>query len=96
MDVISTSSVVAFILELFEKGMLKESEIGFRPQFGDFASISRLIAMVGKREGIGELFGEGVRGAAKQFKGSEPFACEIKGLEMPVRDPRGRFDTWML
>jgi aldehyde:ferredoxin oxidoreductase len=96
MDVISTSSVVAFILELFEKGMLKESEIGFRPQFGDFASISRLIAMVGKREGVGELFSEGVRGAAKQFKGSESFACEIKGLEMPVRDPRGRFDTWML
>jgi aldehyde:ferredoxin oxidoreductase len=96
MDVISTSSVVAFILELFEKGMLKESEIGFRPQFGDFASISRLIDMIGKREGVGELFGEGVRGAGKHFKGSEPFACEIKGLEMPVRDPRGRFDTWML
>jgi aldehyde:ferredoxin oxidoreductase len=52
--------------------------------------------MVGKREGIGELFGEGVRVATKHFKGSEPFACEIKGLEMPVRDPRGRFDTWML
>ena len=96
MDVISSSSVVAFILELFEKGMVKESEIGFKPKFGDFQSMSRLISMVGKREGIGDLFGEGIQGAKKHFKGSEPFACEIKGLEMPVRDPRGRFDTWML
>ncbi len=96
MDVISTSAVVAFIIELCEKGMIKQSEIGFEPKFGDFKSISRLITMVGKREGIGELFGEGIRSAKKQFTGSEPFACEIKGVEMPVRDPRGRFDTWML
>lgn len=96
MDVISTSSVVAYILELFEKGMLNKSEIGFEPKFGDFQSIRRLISLIGKREGVGELFGEGIRAAKKHFKGSEPFACEIKGLEMPVRDPRGRFDTWML
>jgi aldehyde:ferredoxin oxidoreductase len=96
MDVISTSSVLAFILELFEKGMLKKSEVGFEPRFGDFQSISRLISMVGKREGVGELFGEGIREAKQHFAGSESFACETKGLEMPVRDPRGRFDTWML
>jgi aldehyde:ferredoxin oxidoreductase len=96
MDVISTSAVVAFILELFEKGMIKKSEIGFEPKFGDFHSISRLISMVGTREGLGEIFGEGIHGAKKHFPDAAPFACEIKGLEMPVRDPRGRFDTWML
>lgn len=96
MDVISTSSVVAFLMELFEKGMVKESQIGFKPTFGDFLSIRRLITMVGARQGLGELLGEGVAEMAKHFKGSESFACEIKGLEMPVRDPRGRFDTWML
>jgi len=96
MDVISTSAVVAFILELFEKGMIKKSEIGFEPKFGDFDSIRRLISMVGKREGLGEVFGEGIQGAKKHFPDAAPFACEIKGLEMPVRDPRGRFDTWML
>jgi len=96
MDVISTSAVVAFILELFEKGMIKKSEIGFEPKFGDFQSISRLISMVGKREGLGEVFGEGIQRAKKHFPDAAPFACEIKGLEMPVRDPRGRFDTWML
>lgn len=96
MDVISTSAVVAFIIELYEKGMIKHSEIGFDPKFGDFQSIGRLISMIGTREGIGEDFGEGIQKAKQRFPDSTPFACEIKGLEMPVRDPRGRFDTWML
>ncbi len=52
-DVISTSAVVAFIIELYEKGMIKHSEIGFDPKFGDFQSIGRLISMIGTREGIG-------------------------------------------
>ncbi len=96
MDVISTSSLIAFTIELFEKGFLNEADIGFRPAFGDFKGIYRLISMIGMREGIGDLLSQGIGRVAEQFKGSETFACEIKGLEMPVRDPRGRFDTWML
>jgi len=96
MDVISASATVAYIIELFEKGFLKEADIGFSPAFGDFKSIYKLISMIGMKEGIGEMFGHGIKYAVEHFKGSESFACEIKGLEMPVRDPRGRFDTWML
>jgi aldehyde:ferredoxin oxidoreductase len=96
MDVISTSATIAYIIELFEKGFLKEADIGFRPAFGDFKSIYKLISMIGTKEGIGSLFSQGIKYAVEHFKGSESFACEIKGLEMPVRDPRGRFDTWML
>ena len=96
MDVISTCSVIGYLIELFEKGMLKQSDIGFKPAFGDFASIHRLITLIGRREGIGKLFGEGVGHVKKDFTGSDAFACEIKHLEMPVRDPRGRFDTWAL
>lgn len=96
MDVISTSAVVASIIELYEKGIIKKSEIGLEPKFGDFQSIIKLIAMIGTKEGIGAVFAEGLQGIARHFPGAAPFACEIKGLEMPVRDPRGRFDTWML
>lgn len=96
MDVISASATVAYIIELFEKGFLKESDIGFSPAFGDFNSIYKLISMIGMRKGIGELFSHGIAQALESFKGSDSFACKIKGLEMPIRDPRGRFDTWML
>lgn len=96
MDVISTASVIAYLIELYEKNMVKDLDIGFEPKFGDFESVSRLITLIGRREGIGKILGEGIRSVKKYFTGSEDFACEIKGLEMPVRDPRGRFDTWML
>jgi aldehyde:ferredoxin oxidoreductase len=96
MDVISASSVVAYAIELFEKGMLTQSELGFSLAYGDFNSIHRLIEMIGKREGVGQVLGEGVRLASAHFQGSSDFAYEIKGLEMPVRDPRGRFDSWIL
>ena len=96
MDVISTSSVIAYLIELFEKGMLREADIGFKPAFGGFKNVHTLISMIARREGIGALFGEGLRRTKEHFKGSDDFACEIKGLEMPVRDPRGRFDTWTL
>ncbi len=96
MDIISTASVIGYLIELYEKGMIKESDIGLRPAFGDFESISRLINLIGKREGIGRILGDGIRSIKKYFTGSEDFACEIKGLEIPVRDPRGRFDAWIL
>jgi len=96
MDVISTASVIAYLIELFEKDMVKESDIGFKPMFGDFESISRLIFLIGNKEGIGRILSEGIGSMKKYFTGSEDFACEIKGLEIPVRDPRGRFDTWIL
>lgn len=95
-DVISTASVIAYLIELFERGMVKESDIGLMPMFGDFESISKLIVLIGRKEGIGRILSEGIRHAKKYFTGSEDFACEIKGLEIPVRDPRGRFDTWVL
>jgi len=96
MDVISTSSVIAYTIELFERGFIKESDIGFKPAFGNFDAIYTLISMIGKNEGIGILLGKGIKAMKQQFGGSDEFACEIKGLEMPVRDPRGRFDAWML
>ncbi|MCX7966791.1 MAG: hypothetical protein N2596_09225, partial [Syntrophorhabdaceae bacterium] len=96
MDVISVASVIAYLIELFEKNLVKETDIGLKPAFGDFESISKLISYIGKREGIGKILGDGIRHVKKYFIGSEDFACEIKGLEMPVRDPRGRFDTWIL
>jgi aldehyde:ferredoxin oxidoreductase len=55
-----------------------------------------LIDLIGRAEGIGEMLGQGIRRMSQNFRGSESFACEVKGVELPVRDPRGRFDTWTL
>ena len=50
-----------------------------------------MVHLIGKREGIGELLGEGVKRAAEQLgQGAERFALHVKGQELPMHDPRGK------
>jgi aldehyde:ferredoxin oxidoreductase len=48
-----------------------------------------MVDKIGKREGFGALLGEGVRIASKEIgKDAEDFAIHVKGLEVPMHDPR--------
>ncbi len=89
LDGISTGGVIAFLMECVEKGILSESDIGFSLSFGNHESIIQAIHLIGKREGPGELWGEGVRRITEKLEGSESFAMHVKGLELPAYDPRG-------
>jgi aldehyde:ferredoxin oxidoreductase len=91
LDTIGAGSTIAFAMEAFEKGILSESEIGFPLRFGDGEAAIRLLKMIAHREGIGNILALGTRKAAEKIgKGSEDFAVQIKGLEVPAWDPRGR------
>jgi aldehyde:ferredoxin oxidoreductase len=69
---------------------LDESDIGFPLRFGDDEGMIRAVHLIGRREGPGLLWGEGVKRIAKEIgKGTESFAMHVKGLEMPAYDPRG-------
>jgi aldehyde:ferredoxin oxidoreductase len=69
---------------------LDESDIGFPLRFGDDEGMIRAVHLIGRREGPGLLWGEGVKRMAKEIgKGTESFAMHVKGLEMPAYDPRG-------
>ena len=89
LDGISTGNVIGFLMECSEKGIIKESDIGFPLHFGNDESMIKAIHMIGNREGAGELWGEGVRRIAEEYKGSDAFAIHVKGLELPAYDPRG-------
>jgi len=82
--------VVAFANECAEKGLfrrdeLKDLNLGFgRPE----ASVS-LIEKIAHRDGIGDLLAEGVARASEKIgKGSHDFALHVKGMEIPLHDPR--------
>ena len=89
LDGISAGGVIGFLMECVEKGLLSEADIGFPMSFGNAESIIRAIHVIGKREGPGELWGEGVQRIARSIKGAEKFAMHVKGLELPAYDPRG-------
>jgi aldehyde:ferredoxin oxidoreductase len=49
-----------------------------------------LVHKIAKREGIGDLLAEGTRQMAQRLgRGSERFAMNVKGLELPAYDSRG-------
>ncbi|MEW6276785.1 MAG: aldehyde ferredoxin oxidoreductase family protein [Bacillota bacterium] len=96
MDVISAAGVSAFAIEANQHGLLKESSNEVPAEWGNFQGIADLLERIGKREGIGDLLAEGVKVASGQIPGSFDYAMHIKGLEIPVRDPRGKWDVWML
>jgi aldehyde:ferredoxin oxidoreductase len=79
-------------MECFEEGVLKKEDFGgMEPSFGNGEAMLKLIEMIGKREGIGDLLAEGVARASEKIgKGSEKYAMHVKGQEFPMHEPRGK------
>lgn len=89
-DTISAGTVIAFAMEAFEKGLLSTRDAdGIDLKWGEPSSMIKLLHKIANREGIGELLGNGVRHASEQIgKNSQEFAIHVKGLELPMHDPR--------
>jgi len=90
MDTISTSSVIAFAMEAYERELIDPEETGgVELRFGDPDVILAMIEKVAYRQDIGDVLAEGVREAARRIgDGSEEFAIHVKGLEIAYHDPR--------
>ncbi|PUA33778.1 MAG: hypothetical protein B9J98_02220 [Candidatus Terraquivivens tikiterensis] len=89
LDTISMGSVLAFIMECYQRGLITEKEIGLVPKWGDVDAVCKMISMTAMREGFGGLMAEGVKVLAERIgKGSEAFAMHVKGLEISAYDHR--------
>jgi len=91
LDTISCGSAIAFSLAAHEQGKIPKDLIGsLNLQFGDPQTVIQLIELISRREGLGAILAEGVRYAAKKF-GIPELAIHVKGLEVPMHDPRAFF-----
>ncbi len=97
LDTISTSSVIAFAMEAYERELIGPEETGgveLRFPEGDLraGNADAILAMIEKtayRRDIGDVLAEGVREAAHRIGGeAEEFAIHVKGLEIAYHDPR--------
>lgn len=90
LDTISTGNAVAFALEAYEKGLISQGDAdGLDLRWGNGQAILALVERIGRREGLGDLLAEGVRNASRKIgKGADELAMEVKGLELPMHDPR--------
>ena len=96
MDTISCGATVAFAIECFENGLLTTRDTdGLELHWGNSEAIIRLVEKMTQRQGIGELFADGVRIAAQKIgQGSEKYAVHCGGIEAPMHDPK--FDPGFL
>lgn len=89
LDTISLGATIGFLLEIREKGIISDEEIGFHVDWGEPEALKKLVRMIAYREGIGNTLADGVKRAAERIgRGSERYAMHIKGSEIPAYDPR--------
>jgi aldehyde:ferredoxin oxidoreductase len=91
LDTMSAGGVIGFAMEAAQRGDLAGGQLGgLDLRFGAYKSVHRLLGMIARREGLGDLLAEGVKRAAKRL-GHETYkyALHTKGLEMAGYDPRG-------
>ena len=90
LDTISAGAAVSFAVECYENGLItKEDTDGLELRWGDAEAIIEMLHRVGKREGIGDLFADGIRPAAQKLGArAEPFAMEVGGEDLPMHDPK--------
>lgn len=97
LDSISTGLTISFAMECFENGLIAiEDTDGLELRFGNGEAMLAMVEKIAKREGFGDLLAEGSKRAAEKIgQGALAFAQQIKGQEVPMHEPRGKYNVGM-
>ena len=95
LDSISTGAAIAFAMECFEHGLIGPQETGgLDLRFGNAEAMLTMVERIANRQGLGDMLAEGVMRAAEIIGGdARLFALHVKGQELPMHDPRGKYNV---
>jgi len=89
LDTISAGVTLSLAFECFEKGLLGEAEVGAPLEWGDSATMLRLLEDMAHRRGFGDRLAEGGRRLAREIGGEAPdLLYAARGLELPAHSAR--------
>jgi len=91
LDSTSAATAIAFVMDLFERGLLDKTETGgLILRWGDAGAMESLIHQMAAGQGLGGLLAQGVRRAAEAIgKDAHRYAAHVKGLELTAYHPAG-------
>jgi aldehyde:ferredoxin oxidoreductase len=97
LDSISTGATIAFAMECFEHELIGLEETGgLELRFGNGEVLLPLIEQIARRQGFGDLLAEGSLRAAEKIGGEAIFfAIQVKGQELAMHEPRGKYNVGM-
>jgi len=94
-DTISSGVCLSFLIYMIENKLALqgikeylESITLEELKWGNAELVPKIIEKIAKREGIGSLLAEGVKRMAEILEVDPELAAHVKGLEMPMHDPR--------
>lgn len=86
-DTISVAGTIACAMELYEKGYLKEEEVGCQLNFGNAEAMVEMVEKLGLREGFGDILAEGSYQLAERYGHPEVF-MGVKRQEPAIYHPQ--------
>lgn len=88
LDTISAGVTIACAMEMFQRGILAEEDVGMPLRFGDGDAVIDLLEKTAYRQGFGAVLAEGSYRMAEAY-GHPEFSITAKKQEFPGYDPRG-------
>lgn len=86
LDTLSTGGTIAFAMECYEKGIITKKDTGgIDLAWGNSEAMIKIVELMAKRQGFGDILADGTRIAAEKIGGgSEKYAMNIHGQEFPM------------
>jgi aldehyde:ferredoxin oxidoreductase len=96
-DVNEFGWMCGWVMEGLERGWLSREQLGFDLKWGDVAGADRLLQMISRREGLGDILAEGVKRAAERLGGAalEAAIYTMQGSAPRGHDHRARWDEML-
>jgi len=90
LDTIATGTTIAFAMECFDRGIIDEKDTGgVALTWGNVDATLAMIEQMAMRRGFGAVLADGTRKAAERIgRGSERYAVQVHGSEVPMHNPR--------
>ncbi|MCK4849234.1 MAG: hypothetical protein KAT16_09425, partial [Candidatus Heimdallarchaeota archaeon] len=87
LDTIAAGSLLAYMIEAMEKGLVSDHEIEeCKVTWGDPTNYLKLLKKVTNREGFGDILADGLARAEKEIGGD--FGIHVQNQALPAHDPR--------